>query len=83
MTECNKRILEFPVGKRRKVQASFTGGEVTSNGGVVLLHQVDRRLGLTERGSKVLRDDRRQASCEHIWSVASQIRLRAVSSSGE
>jgi hypothetical protein len=65
VTECNKRILEFPVCKRRKVQASFTGGEVTSDGGVVLLRQVDRRLGLTARVSKVLHDDRRQASCEH------------------
>ena len=74
MTECNKRILEFPVCKRRKVQASFTGGEVTSDGGVVLLRHVDRRLGLTERVSKVLRDDRRQASCEH--DLASLVRQR-------
>ena len=74
MTECNKRILEFPVCKRRKVQASFTGGEVTSDGGVVLLRQVDRRLGLTERVSKVLHDDRRQASCLH--DVRSLLRQR-------
>jgi len=44
---------------------SFDGGHVTSNAGALLLRQVDRRLGLTSRLSRVLDDDRRGASCVH------------------
>ncbi|MEJ1355704.1 MAG: transposase, partial [Candidatus Sedimenticola sp. (ex Thyasira tokunagai)] len=46
MTNCNQTVLEFPVLKRRKVQAEFSGGDITSDGGVLLLRQIDRRLGL-------------------------------------
>jgi len=74
VTKCNQRIVEFPSTKRRKVQASFTGGEVTSDGGVMLLRQVDRRLGLTEAVSQSLTESRRRASCKH--SLKSLLRQR-------
>ncbi|MEA3297033.1 MAG: transposase [candidate division Zixibacteria bacterium] len=74
MTECNHRIFEYPTIKGRKIQASFKGGEVTSDGGVMLLRQVDRRLGLTEAVSQTLRDSRRAASCQH--SLKSFVRQR-------
>ncbi|MBW9266464.1 MAG: transposase [Candidatus Thiodiazotropha sp. (ex. Lucinisca nassula)] len=32
--------------KRRRVQAEFSGGDITSDGGVLLLRQIDTRLGL-------------------------------------
>jgi hypothetical protein len=47
------------------VEASFRGGDITSDGGVLLLQQADRRLGLTEAIARVLRDPRRRASCDH------------------
>lgn len=65
MTECNREVHRFPVCKRRKVEAGFGGGAVTSDGGVLLLRQADRRLRLTEGIAAVLGDDRRQASCLH------------------
>lgn len=65
MTECNKKFIEFPSCKRRKVEANFGGGDVTSDGGALLLRQVDRHLGLTSDVSRVLSDSRRRASCEH------------------
>ncbi len=74
MTERNQRIFEYPTIKGRKIQASFTGGEVTSDGGVMLLRQVDRRLGLTEAVSQALADSRRTASCQH--SLKSLLRQR-------
>lgn len=43
MTECTQRPIRFPVCKRRKVEARCGGGAVTSDGGVVLLRQADRR----------------------------------------
>jgi len=74
MTECNHRIFEYPTTKGRKIQASFTGGEVSSDGGVMLLRQADRRLGLTEAVSQALDDSRRTASCRH--SLKSLLRQR-------
>jgi len=47
------------------VEASFQGGDITSDGGVLLLQQVDRHLGLTEAVARALLDPRRQASCDH------------------
>jgi hypothetical protein len=47
------------------VEAHFGGGAVSSDGGVLLLRQVDRRLGLTARVAAALGDERRAASCAH------------------
>ena len=50
MTDCTQELFQFPSFDRRKIEASFTGGEVSSDGGVLLLRQADRRLvGLPDR----------------------------------
>jgi len=53
------------VCKRRSVEANFQGGDITSDGGVLLLRQVDRRLGLSAAVAQALDDPRRQASYQH------------------
>lgn len=65
MTECYQTSIEFPSVKRRKVEADFSGGDITSNGGIPLLSQIDRQMGLTQAVARVMGDSRRQASCEH------------------
>jgi len=65
MTICSTQEELFPACKSRRVRVDFEGGEVTSNGGVLLVRQADRRLGLTKRLAKVLGDRRRSASCAH------------------
>ncbi len=65
MTECYQTSLEFPPVKRRKVEADFTGGDITSNAGVPLLAQVDKAMELTRSVARVLQDSRRRASCDH------------------
>ncbi len=65
MTKCSRDQVIFPGCKGRKVEAEFSGGDVTSDGGVLLLRQADRRLGLTSAVAELLDDPRRQASCEH------------------
>ena len=65
MTNCTQASLDFPVCRRRRVQAGFSGGEITSEGGVLLLRQADRCLGLTAAVARALRDPRRRASCAH------------------
>ena len=65
MTICTPTTLEFPSVKRRRVQAAFDGGPITSDGGVLLLGQVDRQLGLTRAMSRVLDDPRAPGRCTH------------------
>ena len=64
-TVCNPELLAFPAVKKRRVTASFTGGDVTSDGGLPLLRQVDRRLGLTQAIAAALPDPRDPALVEH------------------
>lgn len=65
MTNCTQETFKFPACKRRVVEANFKGGEITSDGGVLLLRQADRRLGLSAAVAQALDDPRRQASCDH------------------
>ena len=74
MTNRNREQLSFPGCKGRKVEADFSGGNVTSDAGVLLVRQVDRLLGLTASVAPLLPDPRRQASCGH--SVLSMLRQR-------
>ena len=58
MPNCTQAGLDFPALKRRQVQAEFSGGEITSDGGVLLLRQIDRRLGLLKAIDEVIPDPR-------------------------
>ena len=48
-TECNPEQLEFHALGRREVIGRFDGGRITSDGGGLLLREVDQRLGLLDR----------------------------------
>jgi hypothetical protein len=50
---------------RRVIEAAFDGGDLVSDGGVVLLRQVDERIGLTRAAARVFADRRRSASVTH------------------
>ena len=65
MTECTQESFTFPACKRRHVEARFAGGDITSDGGVLLLQQADRRLGLSQAVANAITDSRRRASCLH------------------
>jgi hypothetical protein len=58
MPNCTQNELGFPSFDRRKIEANFAGGDVSSDGGVMLLREADRRLGLTAALDKVLADPR-------------------------
>ena len=73
-TVCNRELFEFPAVKKRAVQARFDGGDVTSDGGLPLLRQVDRRLGLTQALAKALPDPRDPDRVEN--SLLSLVRQR-------
>ena len=46
MTDCTHKIISFPALKRCRIETEFTGGDITSDAGALLLREVDRRLGL-------------------------------------
>jgi hypothetical protein len=58
MPDCTQKEFGFPSFDRRKIEASFEGGDVSSDGGVMLLREADRRLGLTKALDRVLLDPR-------------------------
>jgi hypothetical protein len=64
-TDCTGQKWLFPSFKKRKVEAEFSGGNVSSDGGVLLLREVDRRVGLTRRLAEVLPDERVEGRCDH------------------
>ena len=53
MTICSRDQLEFPGCKGRKMEAEFSGGDVTGDGGLLLLRKADRRLGLTSQVARL------------------------------
>lgn len=65
MTNCTEDRVEFPALKHRKVHAEFSGGDITSDGGVLLLRQVDRRVKLTEAVDRILPDPRHPGLIRH------------------
>ena len=58
MPECNAELFSFPSFDRRKIEASFSGGDVSSDGGVMVLRAADRRLGLVRALDAVIADPR-------------------------
>ena len=58
MTECTTDGLEFARLGRQRVVGEFTGGRLTSDGGALLLQQVDRRLGLVDAVNDCIPDPR-------------------------
>lgn len=79
MTNCTQETFAFPGCKSRRIEASFEGGDITSDGGVLLLCQADRVLKLSESITKALDDPRRRASCQHDALSLVRQRLYALS----
>ena len=65
MTLCNSHPMLFPSFEGLKVEGSFAGGDVSSDGGVQLLRLADRRLGLSAALARVLPDPRDPLKVEH------------------
>ncbi|MDP6038740.1 MAG: IS1380 family transposase [Candidatus Latescibacteria bacterium] len=77
MTNCNLTPFSFSPLSGKKIEASFSGGSITSNAGVLLLREIDRQLGLTRALSKVISDPRDPNHIQH--STLSMLRQRIYS----
>lgn len=64
-TQCTSTQLEFQGLGRKKVLAAFDGGYISSDGGTLLLREMDRRLALSARLEACFTDYRSPARIEH------------------
>lgn len=74
MTNCNTKNINFSPCKSKKVVANFNGGDVTSDGGTLILREIDKKLGLTEALAKNIPDNRDKRYVNH--SVKSMLAQR-------
>lgn len=58
MPKCTADELGFGREGRRRIEANFAGGSISSDGGLMLLRQVDRRIGLSAAVAGGLHDPR-------------------------
>lgn len=79
MTECNSQPLLFASVDRRQIVADFQGGDLTSDGGLPLLREVDRKLGLIDalnaaiddpRDPDLIQHDQRTLLAQRIFALA-------------
>jgi len=64
-TECNTEYLDLSILPGREVLARFDGGTITSDGGALLLPQVERRTRILERFAACFTDQRDPERIEH------------------
>lgn len=65
MTNCKKFPIQFPPLKSKKVLANFQGGSISSDGGVLLLNLIDRKLRLSQAISASFSDSREKGKVQH------------------
>jgi len=68
MTECNQKVFSFAVHFSRRVEAGFTAGRVSTDGGALLLRQADGKIGLLGRLEDCFTDGREAKLIEHSLS---------------
>lgn len=64
-TQCTPTQLEFHPLVRRQVTGQFNGGTITSDGGSLLLREVEKRVGVIHQFSECFEDGRDPDRIEH------------------
>lgn len=65
MTNCIPISYEFSRIKKHKIEINFSGGEISSDGGSLLLREADRKLRLTESLAGLFPDKRNPDRIRH------------------
>jgi hypothetical protein len=74
MTECTQASFAFATDSQRAVVAKFDGGTITTEGGGLLLHQVEQKTGILRQFAACFRDYRDPTRIDH--SVEELVRQR-------
>lgn len=65
MPDCTAGLMSFGRVGRCLIEANFAGGALSSDGGLMLLRQVDRQIGLSKAVAGALHDPRNQDMIVH------------------
>src|SRR5271165_3138711 len=65
MTECNQETFAFTAHFSRRVEAGFSAGQVSTDGGALLLREADRRINLLGRLAGCFSDGRAPLLVKH------------------
>ncbi len=64
-TECNATYLDFPMVGPRQVLADFDGGDISSDGGALMLRQTEQLTGIIRQFAACFTDHRKADLTEH------------------
>lgn len=64
-TECGTSQLEFQGARGKRVEARFDAGRTSSDGGLLLLRELEKRRGIVARFARCFTDHRRPELIEH------------------
>ena len=78
MSDHNLLPFSFPAVQRKKITAAFDGGRITSDGGVMLLAQAERRLGIADQLARVIPDERDADRVVHLLPDILRARIFAI-----
>jgi hypothetical protein len=70
--------FDLPAIERKKVSVAFDGGRITSDGGVILLAQAERRLGIADQLARVIPDERDSDRIVHLLPDILRARMFAI-----
>jgi len=70
--------FSFPAICRKKITAAFDGGRITSDAGVMLLGQTERRLGVASMLAAVVADPRNPLLITHSLGSIFRARILAI-----
>jgi hypothetical protein len=77
--ECNQFVFGFHPQKRREIRAQFDGGAITSDGGGLLLREVEKRVGILRQFAACFTDYRNpdliDTRCRSWWPRESMVWL--------
>ena len=78
MTQCNHEAFSFSNCRKRQVKGNFFGEPISSNGGSLLVREVDRRMGLTMAVARALGDQRQRGKVRHDVETMVRQRVHAI-----
>ena len=83
MTDPARFSLSFPAIRTKKVTGAFDGGAITSDAGVLLPAQAERRLGIVDRLAALIPDGRDPARVAHSLPDILRARVLAIAAGYE
>ncbi len=74
MTSTKQQTFGFSSHNGRRIVGKFDGGDISSDGGLMLVREADRHLGLTHAVARLIEDGRQAGKVVH--QIPTMIRQR-------